>query len=229
MAIWQPLHAEVQVLHRILRFSSYARGLWGTCFVIDVDEEQYLITAAHLTIGERFELVILKPIPDAGGEHTKDTHPDHLERIGPLDPKHDVAVFKANDDLARRSLTLPASSDQIVIGQEILTAGFPGNLSMVIPKMGLRSMPLVKRGCMGGMGEVDGIRVLYLDLIANPGMSGAPVVFRDHEKGVLKVAAVIKGSYTQDPVPEDGWDHLAAAGISQAHAIEHALEIIASG
>jgi hypothetical protein len=62
-----PLVPEAQVLDRVLSFRGENKKP-GSAFAIDVGGEQYLVTAAHLTSGERDEYVLLTSWAIDGGE-----------------------------------------------------------------------------------------------------------------------------------------------------------------
>ena len=94
--------------------------------------------------------------------------------------------------------------------------GYPYNLELRM-KGGPQVLPMVKRGIVSGMqSDVDGPIHIYLDLIANPGFTGGPVLFRHQEDGVISVAGIVKGTYTQRAAPQEGWKDDTIAGISVA-------------
>lgn len=179
------------------------------------------MTAEHLTNGKRDEIVQLERSPVNSVTRVEDC----LTRVGSLDSPLDIAVYRCNEDLAKRDHILPFGSDGMVFSQDAFILGFPQGLNLQLTG-GSTSLPLVKKGIISGMTQEGGISLIYLDLIANPGFSGAPVIFHHRETGRLTVAGVVNGTMTQPASPEEGFESSIIAGISVATDIGHALESI---
>lgn len=215
-----PVAIEAQVWGRVVKFRG-ERGRSGTAFVLDHDGDQFLVTAKHLTNGERDEIVQLERSPVNSVTRVEDC----LTRVGSLEDSFDIAVYRCNEELARRDLVLPIGSDGMVFSQDAFILGFPQGLSLNLTGDST-SLPLAKKGIISGMIVDKGVYLIYLDLIANPGFSGAPVVFHHRETGRLTVAGVVNGTMTQPAAPEEGFESSIIAGISVATDIRHALEAI---
>jgi len=200
---------EAQALDRIFTFSGDT-GRPGSSFTIDVGQSQYLITANHLTTGDREELVTL-------GNAYVQGHQQYLSRVDDPD-RHgeDLAVFLMGDAIVSCG-DLPLDATGVSFSGEVLIAGFPAFLSPDWSEtpLSLNRLPMLKKGILGWMGHVAGQHVMRLDILANPGFSGGPVLFRNRD-GRMAVAGIISGTFTQGPDDRLNLGERAYAGITQA-------------
>lgn len=206
---------EAQVLSRVCRFVGESQRP-GTGFLLDVASRQYLITANHLTCGEPEEFISTQLPPWYPNPHQSQV----LSRVGLVDARVDVAVFACDQPLASSELTLPAGTEGLIWSQDAYVVGYPLNLSGRTAN-GQYGIPVAKKGIVAAMDLGAEPPVLFLDLIANPGLSGAPVVYWNSGTGQWTVGGVV----TQDiAVPLDP-DRLRTgpSGLSQAVDIRVAL------
>jgi len=211
------------VIHRTfqIRFG----GATGTCFTIDLDGRQYLVTAKHcvagLTDGDKIEIF---------QNNNWQVIPVSLVAHGAGDV--DVSVLAPPQQLSPAH-PLPPTSANIVYGQDVYFLGFPfglfgdsGDLNYGFP------FPLVKKAILSAI-ELGPNAVMLLDGLNNPGFSGGPVVFTKPglTNIIYSVAAVIS-AYRFNPV------HVHHAGtptpltvnentgIIIAYPINHAVRLI---
>lgn len=144
----------------------------GTCFTVDVDSKQYLITARHIVDGikdgDSIELM---------QNNIFQSVPVKLVEVKPSNV--DISVIVLPKLLSSNTSSVNASLTGIALSQNLYFLGFPYGINMD-GKMLKREfpIPLVKKGiCSGIINEKDGLTVLLLDGFNNPGFSGGPVVF----------------------------------------------------
>jgi hypothetical protein len=214
-----PLVVESQVWHRVFQFQGEVNT--GSAFVIELQDGSYLITANHLTNGDSEELIKLRGI-----NNLDEPHEMLLTRIGDPDLAADVAIFKLEESIVPQNFPVDISA-QIVISQEIMVLGYPSSIELQPGTVPI-TFPMVKRGILGGIKRVDEAALLFLDIIANPGMSGGPVIHRDIRTGIIGFSGVIKGTMTQRANLSEDWPTDLPAGISVATSIEEVQKIVAA-
>lgn len=128
----------------------------------------------------------------------------------------DVAAFRI--PFTGRALDIERVSDEgIYLAQDVLALGFPGGTRYVHDGPGgFLALPLVKKGVLAAIASQD--RPMYLDLIANPGFSGGPVLFAPHHANEIRICGMISQTATVSAIIEEDAARklLAAAGISTA-------------
>ena len=225
---YQPPLPEAQIFERTMQFLG-EDGKPGTCFLYRREDWQYIVTADHLTTGERTEFVSLITWE---GER-REGRP--LRRIGDLNRDFgDMAIFEVDElfDLMPGS-RVPHTMTGLILGQEVLALGFPYGLVMrpmrKQPHPHLDDhFPMVKRGIAGGWDLHQPAPLIYLDAILNPGFSGGPVCHRNSVNGIMSIAGVVSGTLTQGESPDGSWPSHVAAGLSIATQIDVVDSIIAS-
>lgn len=213
------------IVHRVFNILFPNGGGHGTCFTIEVDQRQYLITAKHLAkhVREKVNVSIFHKEKRASLE---------LALIGHCDGDVDISVLAANIQL---SPTYPAEPSIVgsAYGQDMYFLGFPylendhdiSTINRGFP------MPFVKKAILSYMPTRG---VFYLDGHNNPGFSGGPVVFKIHDKGDYKIAVVISGyRYAVNPVQQAGgipsFAHVREnTGIIVCYDIKQAVSMIQS-
>lgn len=217
------------VIHRVFHFQ-YKMGQ-GTCFAMDVNNKQYLITAKHcvtnISKSDRIQILYQKQW-------------QYLDVIllGEAEGDIDIAVFRPSIQLSP-NLPMEPSLNGIIYGQDVYFLGFPYSLG--ITGGGINRdfpLPLVKKAIISMIpsGE-DEIQIFYLDGHNNPGFSGGLVVFCTPYQppsidNPYKVAGVITGNRTMyEPVYDEQkkrthLTHKYNTGIIIAHSINYALDII---
>jgi len=195
----------------------------GTCFAIDYDKKQYLITAKH----------VIKDLKDNDSielYHNGDWRKLNIRLIG-HHKTADVSVISINQILAE--FKMEPSSNGITYGQDLYFLGFPYRLSDEANSQVNRNFPLalVKKGILSAILNDGYGNYLLLDGINNPGFSGGPVIFKEPNQSDFKVAGIISGYRTADePVYQAGGkvplSVKANTGIIVAYDIQNAIELI---
>ena len=200
----------------------------GTCFTIDVDNRQYIVTAKHL-------------VKEITGQHTiKLMHERRwknlaIELIGHCEGKVDISVLAPELQISP-SHPLPATTAGIILGQDVYFLGFPYGLMSDAGELNRNfPFPLVKKGVLSMVEFGEGY--ILLDGHNNPGFSGGPIVFCQNNHGNdFSVAGVVSGyRYAREPIykneePEEkeppiGY-YRSNTGIVLAYDIKHALDLI---
>ncbi|MDQ3535195.1 MAG: serine protease [Bacteroidota bacterium] len=195
----------------------------GTCFAIDWEGRQYLVTAKHVISGI-FDNGIIEIFFKAKW------HPQQIKLIG-HHPKVDVSVIEIGSVLS--NLPLEPTAGGIALGQDVYFLGFPFSLSDQRNSYINRDfpLPLVKKGILSAMFNDEKGDYLLLDGINNPGFSGGPVVFKPNKGNGFKVAGIISGYrispepvYLNNDIAE--YNIRANTGIIIAFNIRNATDII---
>lgn len=202
----------------------YGEGT-GTCFTIDVDGKQYLVTAKHVV--DRF--------PQEGVidlYHDGDWRKLIAKLVGHADEHIDITVLSLDFQISP-SYLLPASDEGIYFGQNVYFLGFPYGLSSEVGELNRNfPMPFVKGAILSSIVNEKGASCLFLDGNNNPGFSGGPVVFTPPNKwDDLRVAAVVSGyRFDMQPVylqqqPTE-LVYRQNTGIIITYSIRHAVDLI---
>lgn len=183
----------------------------GTCFMVTKNQEQYLITAAHLfpSNHKSGNLIPIQMLIQNSWQSFNARVYLHTEK------KIDVALVKLSekilqnlefpeglsqlDSSARVAQGNGISLDPILadFGKEVFFYGFPlGNLGTEI--FGIK-FPLVKKAIVSGFVRNNGVNVLLLDGHNNLGFSGGPVVAYNISSKKMCVIGVISG-YVPEPI-----------------------------
>ena len=194
------------VICRTFRISY--NGRVGTCFIIDVDDRKYIITAQHIVediTGEAgpgsIDIVSLY--------HDGTWQPITVILIGHTPKNIDISVLSTmyffDKDIERvlapDDLPLSAKYDMFY-GQDLYYLGFPNivdvdeshDANMINRKF---PFPIVKHAILSAIGNEKNF---LIDGYGNPGFSGGPVVFQPHGSQEFKVAGVVV-SYTPEILP----------------------------
>ena len=139
----------------------------GTGFIIELHNQEYLITAKHIVQNQAGRVEILhgriwKDLPVTGIYH----HPADA----------DVAVVTVNQQVAPRYPSENSSSG-ISFGEGVMMAGFPSNIdfSQLCLNDGY-PVPFVKEATVSGLVTQGGIDMWYFDGNAYAGFSGSPII-----------------------------------------------------
>lgn len=197
----------------------------GTCFTLDVDGRQYLVTARHVVDGIK------------GGGNIEIRRDSQWQSIPvkaffPSPDSVDIAVLVASVQISP-SLPLPAEPVNIFLSQDVYFLGFPDGLSMDAKNLNAGfPLPFVKKGSVAAFVAADGgAQIIVVDGLNNPGFSGGPVVYQDVNTRDLKVAGVVSGyRFQEDRVFEGGRETAFSVrnntGLMIAYGIAKALEVI---
>lgn len=196
----------------------------GTCFTVDVDSRQYIVTARHLvsTIGESGTVTILKDRREVRVP---------VQLVGHGKGGADVSVLAAPLQLSptHRLLTTTAG---MAIGQDVCFLGFPYGLATDVGSINRHfPIPLIKRAIVSGM--VMESDTLLLDGHNNRGFSGGPIVYyqRNDPSGDPTAVGVVSGfRYAWEPVYEGedqtGLRYKHNTGIVLGYGIKHVTDLI---
>lgn len=179
------------VLYRVLRLRT-DHGT-GSAFTIEVDRQQYLVTARHNLEGFEGEIELW-----LGGAWTRFSG----RAIYPANAGVDIAAL----DLGRPiTVTYPleATAGGLILGQQVYFLGYPYGLGTpgipsAPPELG--GIAFLKSGIVSAMTRERDANVLYLDGHNNPGFSGGPIVFWHAESRRFRVAGVV-GGYRNEALP----------------------------
>ena len=204
------------------------KGKCGTCFTVDKEDIQYIVTAKHLFNGvKQRDTVVVEVLIEKTYVPLTATVTFHN------DDNVDCAVLKTNPyhEITGKYLN-ENTINGITFGQDVYFLGFPYNyddLLMCFPNS-TTPVPFIKKACFSGLSG-DG-RLLFLDGINNPGFSGGPVCFKDSKTNKYKIAGLVNSyRYNKNPVYSDSGiaTNLYVeenTGIIYACSIQEALTII---
>ena len=207
-------------------------GNTGTCFTIDVDNHQYIVTAQHILKGNNNAKMIYI-------RNNKEWCYCPIELVGHSEEDIDISVF-APDKQISPAFPLNTHVGGLTLGQDVYFLGFPHNIHLKheIDKETDESiykinngypMPFIKKAIVSLMGHKD---YIMLDGHNNSGFSGGPVV--THINNKITVIGVISSYHNEYlPVYETpqqtaqpiGWCE-ANTGIIYASKIQHVLDLI---
>jgi hypothetical protein len=178
----------IGMLDRIFPIRAGTRA--GTCFVIDVDEQQYLVTARHLVAG-------IKPGAKVEIFRNGIWRPIVFQPVFPENQKIDAVALVLDTVLAPK-LDLPVGAAGIILGQKVFFLGFPFGLASR-SKDRNDFIPFVKAGILSAIDYGDKqTPIVYVDGHNNPGFSGGPIIFANHnDRDRLQIAALVSGYRNQ--------------------------------
>ena len=210
------------VIHRTFELACGEKA--GTCFAIDYENRQYILTARHLveTITDSAIIRIT---------HEKIWKDCVVNLVGHCKGEVDISVLAANIRLAPEH-PLPPTSGGIVLGQDVYFLGFPYNLTSNLERLNWNfPMPFVKKAVVSAFDSETS--PLYLDGHNNRGFSGGPIVFSQMGKPAneLSVAGVISGFHPEmEPVylgdERTDLEYQYNTGIIKAYGIQHTIDLI---
>lgn len=197
---------------------------FGTCFTIDVDNKQYLVTAKHL-VHNLTETSVIEIF------HERQWKTIGVTLVGHCDGEIDISVLKLNLQISPTHSLEPTPAG-LVYGQDVYFLGFPygiagkpGSVNRDFP------IPFVKKAIVSCVYVENEIRIDFLDGHNNPGFSGGPVIFKKHNSNNYKVCSVISGyKFDEEPVYQNGnpvpLEVRVNTGIVKAYGIKHAVDLI---
>jgi len=167
----------------------------ATCFLIDIDDQQYLVTAKHIVSGFTHEGTI-------SIAHDRQWKNLPTKLVGHAPGEADISVLALPYRIAGADLSLPPDAKGLTVGQEVYFLGYPFGL---FGEMGKENnnypLPFVKRGVVSCFEHNNhDLHRVFLDGHNNPGFSGGPVVFQPPGATNFQVAAVISG-YRYENLP----------------------------
>ena len=195
----------------------------GTCFAIDYDDRQYLVTAKHV-------IANLKDDETVEIYNNQNWNKVNVKIVG-HHPTADVSVFTIDTILSK--LKLEPTSNGIFYGQDTYFLGFPYDLQDIDGGRFNRNfpMPLVKKATLSCFMIDETGEYMLLDGINNPGFSGGPVVFTMKNSQDFRVAGIISGfRFENEPTFHQNRQTpitvRANTGIIFAYDIKNAISLI---
>jgi len=196
------------VIERVFRISF--GNSQGSCFAIEYDDRQYLITAAHCVKGIRDtdEIQIWR---------AKEWTPLKVGVVG-IDYGKDIAVLAASEQMCF-AYGVQLGLRGLCLGQDVFFVGFPFGLSVpsLVPAGAVDNkypIPIVKKATVAALPMNATPADVVLDGINNRGFSGGPVIFQMRgdttiENGIVlrryRVAGIVSGYImTDEPVQMEG-------------------------
>ena len=216
------MYVTSNVIHRTFQIT-FGKGQ-ATCFAVDCENRQYIVTARH----------IVKTITDSAIiriKHERVWKDCPVNLVGHCEGEIDISVLSAERRLAPDH-PLPLTAAGLTLGQDVYFLGFPYGLTGEFEDMNRNfPVPFVKKAIVSALDSKTS--PLYLDGHNNPGFSGGPVVFSQMAKpdNELSVAGVISGyRYNREPVYLFGMrtplKYKYNTGIVAAYGIQHAVDLI---
>lgn len=204
-------------------------GQYGTAFTLDVDGDEFLITAAHLL------------------ESSSKTQVIHILRHGQWNRidceltaagrgELDIAVLKLPTRLTNPVFTVEPTFGNCHVGQDMYFLGFPYKISVDYgPIADGQPGAFLKKGSLSAV--LPGPpRVFYIDALNNEGFSGGPLYFfRNGEVNMPCIAGVVSKYKTELEsvinATGQGTEMKVAynTGFLVAYDIAHALQLVRSG
>ena len=204
----------------------------GTCFTIDVDNHQYIVTAQHTLKRNNNPNQIDIRID-------KKWCPCPIKLVGHSKEEIDISVFAADVQISP-SHPLKAGQAGLALAQEVYFLGFPHSIQLkheIFEEINEQfyeinrgcPIPFVKKGIVSLMSHKD---YIMLDGHNNSGFSGGPVVC--YIENEITVIGVISGYHNEDqPVYGIGEQKeqligqcKTNSGIIYASNIQHVLDLI---
>jgi S1-C subfamily serine protease len=209
-----PMYAAMsRIVFAVGRVTPGGIQLLGTATLLN--KPGHFVTASHVPAQNDQGLVIaFKELASlADYQDTSDSQVKMFPvRIHATDPFHDLAILKADNDLASNMRI--AGADAVPVGADIATFGYPhadhGRLVLTQQNAEIGARILINSG---------GIKAkhLVLNIQARPGQSGSPVISRTD--GTL--VGIVIGSYA----PGGGKEGISLGGINPhtLHQTTHAV------
>ena len=165
----------------------------GTCFTLEVERKQYLVTAKHVIKSLLEHEMHQQEVFLFRG---KKWIPLPVTLVGASPEPCDVAVLAAYQQISLLH-PLPAGSAGMVLSQDVFFLGFPFGFSTVVNELnGGFPIPFVKKAICSTLNTKEE-HFFYLDGHNNPGFSGGPVVFNRPGEKENRIAAVVSGYHAR--------------------------------
>lgn len=216
------------VTSNILNRTLFIRAAdYGSAFVIDIDDVEYIVTAKHL-LPKDTQISTIQIRRNSSWT----TYP--VKEIGRALGEIDIAVLKAEGRLTNGYYPAPADMGGLSLGQDVHFVGFPYKLEGDVGYIeDGRPLGYVKKGAVSVLDSPNHL-ALVLDAINNEGFSGGPVVFAPigSHPTELKIAAVVSKYRTEQEavISADGEETGDIVnyntGFLYAYSIRHAVDLI---
>jgi len=199
----------------------------GTGFVIDVDDKQYLVTAAHVC-----SQAVKSGHLEIWHQNVWKNVPIRVAVYGdPNSDDQDVAALVLHKRIIAKDSPIVADGKGVYLGQTVYFLGFPYGLSSAIEQKDGYPLPLIKAAVLSGNARGNK-EYFLLDGMNNKGFSGGPVVFaHDNNMNDFRIMGVVRGYRSEElsisaggqPTPLAA---LANSGIMICATIETVVDMI---
>ena len=210
----------------------------GTCFTIDVDNHQYIVTAYHVV--ENFGLNCPLEIYNESLLDKPRWIRLRIELVGHYtDGVDGVSVFAPKKQISPTHPLEPTQAG-IIHYNDVYILGFPeglkGGVDITSTKDANRGFPfpIGKKGILSAWYIKEG--VMLLDAYNMRGFSGGPVIMKSNETNEFIVIGIVSGYRTRKaPVYFSILNHqsqksvahiMENTGLTVAYSIEHAVKMI---
>lgn len=208
--------------HFACTFNILFNGNSATCFIVEYNDIQYVVTAKHI-FGD--------PIDGEIKEFEIKTNKGNVKYRGPIliskKKNVDIAVFLSDKKI------LPVVDfileGNVTFGMDVIFLGFPYGLSQNIRDMNF-NLALVKKAMVSGITmEENDVRVIYLDGHNNPGFSGGMVSYYDEGLDKCVIIGVVSGYIYQNNISNTAIglvNYTENSGIIKCYSIGNFIEIL---
>lgn len=197
--------------------------LSGTCFAVDYNNEEYLVTARHI-----FRRLIKSDTSVFIKLYVKGRISDYTAKFYThKNPSIDIAVLKLNDKINKKE-SYPLTG-HIVIGQDVYFLGYPTFGGHIFYTQSHSEIfPFIKRAIVSASVNInDTTSIMFLDGQNNPGFSGGPIMYYDYFDNKHKIIGIISGYYLQEAnLDTTSYKYYENSGIIKGYYIKQAVEII---
>jgi len=204
----------------------------GSCFIVSIENNDYLITAKHL-----FPNINTKTTINAEVLNNTGWHYFTCKLLIHSNPNIDVAVLDLGTHDRKENL-FDLNSKGIAISQDCYFLGFPFGLKMDDKDGKMNSgypLPFVKKGIISSFynSSNTGFQI-FLDGHNNPGFSGGPVVITNtinasDDLHRMKIIGVVSAYINENKVtktPVGDFTNSENSGIVICYAINSVFEIL---
>lgn len=203
----------------------------GTCFLVSIDSNDYLITAKHLfpPALPNKSAVDIEILRNNGWIKFKPNYLIHSNA------NIDIAVLdlKSND---QKDNLFDIGSKGYYLSQECFFLGFPFGLKMDDNEGKMNNgfpLPFVKKAIISSfISDTSHMTQIFLDGHNNPGFSGGPVVIANFEAGSkhkMRIIGIISAYLNEEKIiktPLGDFKNSENSGIVLSYAFDHVVEII---
>lgn len=199
---------------------------YGSAFTLEVDGNEYLVTARHL-LDEAKDSFDLRLFRNEVWETIK------VQVVGHGRGEVDISVLRLPERLSSADKPVVPTLADMALGQDAYFLGFPYKAwSNVGGLLGGMPCAFVKKGAVSAI-QFGDPQVIHLDAINNEGFSGGPVFFYSPQRPREGRVAGVVSKYRVEFAPvldakgeETGMTVPYNAGFLVAYGIRHVLDII---
>lgn len=208
------------IIKRVFHISN--NGYTGTCFTIEINNKQYIVTAKHI-VQDIFHDTTLKIF------HENSWKDIQIKLVGHAEGDIDISVFTTNFQISPTFKCIPSTKD-ISLGQDTFFLGFPYQMGGMEELNDNFPIPFIKKAILSSVNITSGL--MYLDGINNPGFSGGPVIFQKKDDPNFRIASVISGfRFNKEPLYSNDNLELNSfyeynTGIIISYDIRYAIKLI---